>query len=159
MAEPRPLRGVVDEAGLRRWGEAIGRETKTPQILALHGDLGAGKSTFARAVARGAGVAGLVPSPTYNLQLVYPLPRGGALRHLDLYRIDHQDQVWELGWAELGDPGEIVLIEWAENAAAILPSPRWEVMLEEADDPSLRTVEAVAVGDPPPLPPLSVYGG
>lgn len=150
---------MVDEAGLRRWGETIGRETGRPQILALHGDLGAGKSTLARAVARGAGVAGLVPSPTYNLLLAYPLPDGGVVRHLDLYRIDHQDQVWELGWAELGGASEIVLIEWAENAVAILPAPRWEVTLEEAKDPALRTVEAVPVDGPPPLPPLAAPGG
>lgn len=159
MAEPQTLVAVLDEAALREWGERIGREAETPLVLALDGDLGVGKSTLARAVARGAGVAGPVPSPTFNLLFSYDLPDGRRIRHLDLYRLDRQDQVWELGWAELGEPGEIVLIEWAEHAATLLPAPRWEVVLEEVDGGARRRMEAVPVGDPPPLPPLSASDG
>lgn len=151
-----PLRDVVelDEARLGAWGERIGREARTPLILALDGDLGAGKSTLARAVAHGAGVRGMVPSPTYNLLFAYELPGGGRVIHLDLYRLEHQDAVWELGWSELGAPGERVLIEWAENAVALLPTPRWDVLLETTEDGSRRRVHLAPVGDPPPLPPL-----
>jgi tRNA threonylcarbamoyladenosine biosynthesis protein TsaE len=94
----------LDEAGVRAWGERIGREAGAPLVLALRGDLGAGKSTLARAVARGAGLDGPIPSPTYNLLFRYRTPRGPSLVHVDLYRLDDPEEVWELGWAELPAP-------------------------------------------------------
>lgn len=134
------------------WGEAIGRTAARPLVLALSGDLGAGKSVLARAVARGAGVEGHMPSPTFNLVYRYET-EGGPVVHLDLYRLTRADEVWELGWSELGEVGDIALIEWPERAAALLPRDRWDVRLEEvADEPLLRAVSARAAGHPPPLP-------
>jgi tRNA threonylcarbamoyladenosine biosynthesis protein TsaE len=146
---------ALTEAELAAWGERIGREAQPPLVLALRGDLGAGKSTLARAVVRGAGVEGPIPSPTFNLLFRYPTPRGAAMVHLDLYRLDHRDQVWELGWDELPARDELVLIEWPERAEEILPVPRWEISLDEADDPARRRLSLRPVGDPGPLPPLS----
>jgi tRNA threonylcarbamoyladenosine biosynthesis protein TsaE len=145
---------VLTEAELMDWGERIGREAGAPLFVALRGDLGAGKSTLARAVARGAGVEGPVPSPTFNLLFRYETPRGISLAHLDLYRLTSPEEVWELGWAELPAPGEIALVEWPERAEALLPVPRWEVELEEVADPDRRRVSTRAVGDPSPLPVL-----
>jgi tRNA threonylcarbamoyladenosine biosynthesis protein TsaE len=144
---------VLTEEALVRWGEAIGREAATPLVLALRGDLGAGKSTLARAVARGAGVEGDIPSPTFNLVFRYRTP-SGSVSHLDLYRLEDSQEVWELGWEELGEPGERVLIEWPERAAELLPAPRWEVELVEEVDPAARAVRITPVGSPPVLPPL-----
>jgi tRNA threonylcarbamoyl adenosine modification protein YjeE len=144
----------VTEAELVAWGERIGREARTPLLIALRGDLGAGKSTLARAVVHGAGVDGDVPSPTFNLVFSYHTPRGVTVRHLDLYRLERADEVWELGWSELGAPGDLVLIEWPDRAEALLPAPRWEVEIEELGDPESRRVALRPVGDPPPLPPL-----
>jgi len=148
------LEAHLTEAELIAWGEAIGREAEVPLVLALNGDLGAGKSTLARAVARGAGVEGDVPSPTFNLLFHYATPRGVELYHLDLYRLEQQDDVWELGWSELGHGPHLVLIEWAENAEMLLPKPRWEVTLEETGDPARRRMSLERVGDAPALPPL-----
>jgi tRNA threonylcarbamoyladenosine biosynthesis protein TsaE len=148
------MEAVLGEEALVRWGRAVGAAGSTGMVLALRGDLGAGKSTLARAAARGAGVEGDVPSPTFNLVFRYATPAGGRVSHLDLYRLERPEQVWELGWEELGEPGELVLIEWPERAGPLLPSPRWEVELVEEGDPSLRRVHARAVGAPPPLPPL-----
>ena len=157
----RPLTDGAREAQLTEpeltaWGERIGREASAPLVLALNGDLGAGKSTFARAVARGAGVEGDVPSPTFNLLFRYATPRGVELFHLDLYRLEQQDDVWELGWSELGHGPQLVLIEWAENAEMLLPEPRWELTLEEMGDPHRRQLRLQPVGDAPALPPLPV---
>jgi tRNA threonylcarbamoyladenosine biosynthesis protein TsaE len=148
---------VLTQAELEAWGERIGREAELPLVLALHGDLGAGKSTLARAVARGAGVEGSVPSPTFNLLFVYDTDRG-PIHHLDLYRLERPEDVWELGWEELGRVPHLVLIEWAERAADLLPEPRWDVVLEEAGDPKRRLVEVVPVGAPPILPSLPEGG-
>jgi tRNA threonylcarbamoyladenosine biosynthesis protein TsaE len=145
---------VLTEAELADWGERIGREAGPPLFVALRGDLGAGKSTLARAVARGAGVEGPVPSPTFNLLFRYETPRGISLAHLDLYRLTSPEEVWELGWAELPAGDEIVLVEWPERAEVLLPVPRWEVELQEVADPDRRRVSARAVGDPAPLPAL-----
>ena len=148
------------EPELEAWGERIGREVDAPVVLALWGDLGAGKSTLARAVARGAGIAGPVPSPTFNLLFEYHAPRGVRIVHLDLYRLEQQDDVWELGWAELGAGPDIVLIEWPEHAEMLLPRDRWDVELEEEpSDASRRRVRVRAVGAPPALPPLPVPEG
>jgi tRNA threonylcarbamoyladenosine biosynthesis protein TsaE len=147
------MRGELTQAEMEAWGERIGREVAVPVVLALYGDLGAGKSTLARAVARGAGVAGAVPSPTFNLLFVYDTPRA-RIQHLDLYRLEQAAEVWELGWEELGSGPDLVLIEWADRARDLLPSRRWDVVLEETDDPERRAVEAVPVGEPPPLPAL-----
>lgn len=123
-------------------------------MLALSGELGAGKSVLARAVARGAGVDSHMPSPTFNLVFRYETAAGPVL-HLDLYRLDRADEVWELGWRELGDDDDLVLIEWPERAQALLPGDRWDVRLESVPgEPQLRTVTARAAGAPPPLPSL-----
>jgi tRNA threonylcarbamoyl adenosine modification protein YjeE len=146
------MEAVLTEEALADWGRRVGAEARTPLVIALRGDLGAGKSTLARAVAHGAGVAGDVPSPTFNLVFRYDTPRGVQVSHLDLYRLERPDEVWELGWDELGGAEDLVLIEWPERAEALLPAPRWEVRIEDEGDPDTRRVRASAVGDPPPLP-------
>ena len=94
-----------------------------------------------------------MPSPTFNLVFRYETPRGLFLHHLDLYRLEDPDEVWELGWADLGaDSHDLVVIEWPERAEALLPTPRWEVWIEDEGDPDTRRVLARPVGDPPPLP-------
>lgn len=133
----------------------VGAAVAVPVVLALRGDLGAGKSVLARAVARGAGVTGHIPSPTFNLLFRYQGTRSVEVVHLDLYRINGEDDVWELGWRELGEDGEIVLIEWPERAESLLPDTRWDIQLEISPyDSGRRRVYAVAVGQPPVLPPL-----
>jgi tRNA A37 threonylcarbamoyladenosine biosynthesis protein TsaE len=72
--------------------------------------------------------------------------------HLDLYRLTNPREVWELGWRELGEADDVVLIEWPERAEGLLPADRWDIYLELADDVTLRRVRAVAAGHPPPLP-------
>lgn len=121
---------TLTESGLIAWGERIGANADVPLVLALRGELGAGKSVLARAVARGAGVAGSLPSPTFNLLYRYRGDRGIDVVHLDLYRLEDPQEVWELGWQELGDGPEIVLIEWPERAEALLPPDRWDIYLE-----------------------------
>jgi tRNA threonylcarbamoyl adenosine modification protein YjeE len=135
-----------------RWGERIGRETTAPVVLALRGQLGAGKSVLARAVARGAGVDGFLPSPTFNLLFRYQ-GTTSAVVHMDLYRIHDPDELKELAWDELGAEGELILIEWPERAGGLLPADRWEVELRAVENEAdLRRVTVRRVGSPPPLP-------
>jgi tRNA threonylcarbamoyladenosine biosynthesis protein TsaE len=159
VRSPSPIVATLGEPALVAWGERIGREAAVPMVIALRGDLGAGKTTLARAIARGAGVSGPIPSPTFNLFFRYPSTRGIEIAHLDLYRIEREDEVWALGWSELPGSEEMVLIEWPERAESLLPSSRWDVHLEfGGDDPRgdelRRRVRLVRRGDPPVLPPL-----
>ena len=142
----------LDELALQSWGRTIGQTTRAPLVLALHGELGAGKSVFARALARGAGVTGAMPSPTFNLLFRYETPRGITVSHLDLYRLEDPDEVWELGWRELADGNEIVMIEWPERAEHLLPARRWDIYIEPGRNDELRMVHAIPRADPPPLP-------
>lgn len=142
----------LDEEGLRRWGERIGGTVSAPVVIALQGPLGAGKSVLARAIGRGAGVEETMPSPSFNLLLRYATPSDVEVVHVDLYRIESTDELWELGWSELGDGPEIVLVEWPERAEDLLPGDHWLVRLTvPADEPEKRDVEVQRVGAPPEL--------
>jgi tRNA threonylcarbamoyladenosine biosynthesis protein TsaE len=102
----------------------FGREMldRLPEDLAgwtilLNGQLGAGKSTFARAFIRAAGHDGAVPSPTYTLVEPYSLPRGN-IYHVDLYRVADEEELRYLGWNELDDGCRIV--EWPDRAPGLV---------------------------------------
>lgn len=150
---------ILDEAEMIRWGEAIGAAARPPLFLFLRGPLGAGKSVLARSIARGAGVEGPVPSPTFNLMFRYPSSRGVQVVHMDLYRLSDPGELWELGWQELGDQDELVLVEWPDRAEGFLPEHRWEITLGPVSgDREARTVTVSRFGGPQDLPgfPVSV---
>lgn len=146
--------GALTQDELERWGRAIGAAARPPLMLALDGPLGAGKSVLARSIARGAGVTGSVPSPTYTLVQSYELDGGRRLVHMDLYRLGHPDEVIELGWDDLvSDPEALVVVEWAERAGEHLPVDRWAISLAPIEGaPELRRLEGRAIGAPGPLP-------
>ncbi|MDH4055474.1 MAG: tRNA (adenosine(37)-N6)-threonylcarbamoyltransferase complex ATPase subunit type 1 TsaE [Gammaproteobacteria bacterium] len=81
--------------------------------ILLTGELGAGKSTFARALIKAAGHSGSVPSPTYTLVEPYKLPSGN-IYHIDLYRVSSEDELYYLGFDELDDG--LCLVEWPDRA-------------------------------------------
>ena len=144
---------VLTEEEVVRWGVRIGGEVSAPVFLGLKGPLGAGKSVLARAVAQGAGVEGPVPSPTFNLLFEYPTARGFPLLHMDLYRIETVDELWELGWEELGGRAEFALVEWPERAGDLLPKDRWEIELSAPEAGSdLRQITVSRFGNPSHLP-------
>lgn len=151
---------IVSEEELTRWGRRIGTFAEPPLFIGLSGPLGAGKSVLARAVAAGAGVEGPTPSPTFNLCFRYEGRPGVQLVHMDLYRLSSPDELWELGWEEIGGPEDLVLVEWPERAGSLLPADRWEIGLEPHEDRSLRRVTVARFGDPTPLPgfPVEVSG-
>lgn len=110
---------LPDEAATIAFAARVARALPAPLgglTLLLDGDLGAGKSTFARAVIKALGHAGPVPSPTYTLVEPYEVP-GGQIYHVDLYRVSGEEELRYLGWNEL-DSG-FRLVEWPERAPAI----------------------------------------
>jgi tRNA threonylcarbamoyladenosine biosynthesis protein TsaE len=112
---------LPDEAATEALGAALATRLKQGDIVGLKGDLGAGKTTLARAIIRAAADDPelIVPSPTFTLVEVYETPRG-TYWHFDLYRLETPEQVYELGWEE-ALAGGVVLIEWAERLGPLLP--------------------------------------
>lgn len=139
----------LTQAELEAWGERLGAAAVPPVFIALSGDLGAGKSVLARAIARGAGVTDAMPSPTYGLLHRYAARGGAEVVHLDLYRLEGPEEVRELGWDDLGADHEIVLVEWPGRATALLPPDRWDIELAVAA-PDLRDAVIRVQGAAPP---------
>lgn len=111
------LADAAATAGLaERLNMALPADTAGWSLL-LEGELGAGKSTLARALIIAMGHQGTVPSPTYTLVEPYQLP-GRAVYHIDLYRIAEEDELRYLGWSELEDGFR--LVEWPDRAPRLL---------------------------------------
>ncbi|MBS0416568.1 MAG: tRNA (adenosine(37)-N6)-threonylcarbamoyltransferase complex ATPase subunit type 1 TsaE [Proteobacteria bacterium] len=108
-------------AAARPPGNALG-------IIYLTGDLGAGKTTFARGFLNGCGVSGPVKSPTYTLVEMYETPAVSVI-HLDLYRMLDPEELDPLGLRELARPGYLWLVEWPEQGTGRLPPPDLVVSL------------------------------
>lgn len=118
---------LADEEATAALARALAAGAPTGAMVHLRGDLGAGKSTLARAWLRALGVTGPVRSPTYTLVERYPLAGGGEAVHLDLYRIGDAAELDFLGLDDL-QPA-LWLLEWPERAGATLPPPDLEVCL------------------------------
>ena len=110
--------------------------------LLLRGELGAGKSTFARALIRAAGHEGPVPSPTYTLVEPYSLSRGN-IYHVDLYRVSDEEELRYLGWNELDNGCRIV--EWPDRAPGITEQADLSLVLSY--DREGRTADLVGLSD------------
>lgn len=109
-------------------GEALAATRPDRAVVFLHGDLGAGKSTLARAWLRALGVTGAIKSPTYALVERYAIP-GGEAAHLDLYRLAAAAELDFLGLDELATEATLWLVEWPERGAGSLPAPDLHVTL------------------------------
>ena len=113
--------------------EEIGRSAQAGTVLALKGDLGAGKTVFAQGVAKGLGISEAVDSPTFTILKIY---EGGRLPlyHFDVYRLEDADEMGELGLDEYLDGDGLCLIEWAELIADILPPDTIYITIEREED-------------------------
>ncbi len=129
-------------AELEAEGEALGRALAAGAVVALEGQLGAGKTTFVQAIARGLGVAAGATSPTYALVHRYR-GRRGPVFHLDCFRLRSPDDAADLDWEGLLREGDAVLIEWPERAGAWVPAPTRRFRLHHLEDPERRGLEAL----------------
>jgi tRNA threonylcarbamoyladenosine biosynthesis protein TsaE len=111
---------AVTESEMRDWGLRLGRQITPPLVVTLSGDLGAGKTTLARAICEGYGVTEDVTSPTFAIVHEYSSPRS-PVYHLDLYRLEGERDLQNIGWDDVLRGEGLILIEWPERAATVLP--------------------------------------
>ena len=110
-------------------GERLATQLQRGDVLALSGELGAGKTALVKGIARGLGIAQDVTSPTFTLIHEY---RGGRLPlfHLDLYRLDSAGQALTIGIEDYLDPDGVTVIEWAEKIETLLPERAIQIRIE-----------------------------
>ena len=131
-----PVVDLPDEAATAALAARISTLAATGDVIALKGDLGSGKTTFARGFIRARGGLEEVPSPTFTLVQVYEL--GSAMVwHFDLYRVTSPEEAWELGIEDAFVEG-ISLIEWPERLDPLLPGRRLEIEFMFGEQPEAR---------------------
>jgi tRNA threonylcarbamoyladenosine biosynthesis protein TsaE len=113
-------------------GEAFAAILKAGDVVALSGDLGAGKTVFVKGIARGLNVEEMVTSPTFTIVREYEgrMP----LYHFDVYRIGDADEMEDTGYFDYICGEGVVVVEWAEKIKALLPENRIDVTLEKTGD-------------------------
>ena len=130
-------------------GEKLAAELPAKAVVLLVGNLGAGKTTLAKGIVKGLGAAQCdeVSSPTFTLIHEY----SPSVYHIDLYRLDREDQVATLGLGEIFDRTAVVLIEWGERFTRLIPEERIEIRLQASEENS-REIEVrstMEVSSPP----------
>lgn len=119
----------ANEAETEAAGASLGALLRAGDVVALYGDLGAGKTTLARGILRGLGFEGEVASPTFSIVITYDPPDVRLpLWHVDLYRIEDPSEIEELALEEAAD-GALV-IEWPERLGAALPASALRLRLD-----------------------------
>jgi tRNA threonylcarbamoyladenosine biosynthesis protein TsaE len=145
------VREVVTDsaAATQAAGQALGAAVQPGQVIALRGNLGAGKTTFVQGLARGLGVSARVASPTFVLVNEYTGASGVRLAHVDTYRLGvaAMDEAEGMGIEELlEDAGTVVAIEWADRVLELLPEDILLVELEYGRGEDQRFIRINALG-------------
>jgi tRNA threonylcarbamoyladenosine biosynthesis protein TsaE len=136
---------LSDEAATLEAGRTFAKQLKPGLIIYLHGDLGAGKTTFVRGVLQGLGHEGKVKSPTYTLVEPYDF-QGLPIYHFDLYRFADEYEWDAAGFSEYFNENSVCMVEWPEKAVHILPRPDFDVKLslsEKDEEANGRILEII----------------
>ena len=125
-------------------GHRLGQLLQAGDVVGLWGDLGIGKTVLARGIAAGVGATGYVASPTYTFIREY---RGMIpMYHVDLYRVDHLDQLEDLGLDEILAQPAVVVVEWAQKAGRYLPPEHLRIALRFPNGEDDRQLEFIPRG-------------
>ncbi len=145
MASPLPTLGTASAEGTMAVAASLAGLARAGDLVVLCGDLGAGKTAFTQGFGRALGVTTPVTSPTFTLANRYE-GTDLTLNHLDVYRLDHIDEVRDLGLHELVDSRSVTLVEWGDAIAGALPGGYLEVRIRLGDGPDDRLLDFRIVG-------------
>lgn len=122
------------------FGKSVARAVEKGAVISLVGDLGAGKTTFTKGVARGLGIMDNVTSPTFTILNEYA-GEEKRLYHFDFYRIEDPDELVELGFEDYFPSADgLTIVEWVEKAPSVLPKQYYQITFEKIDDDKRRIV-------------------
>lgn len=124
---------LADEAATLSAGAQLAAHLQSGLTIYLHGDLGAGKTTFVRGLLHGLGHQGKVKSPTYTLVEPYVISRFN-IYHFDLYRFVDPEEWEAAGFRDYFNPQTICLVEWPEKAGDLIPQADMDIILQPRDD-------------------------
>ena len=121
-------------------GAALAAKIPDGSVVAMYGELGAGKTAFVRGMARGMGLGCRVNSPTFTIVNEYLGAR--TLLHFDMYRLSSSDELWDIGWDDYLARGAVCAVEWSENVADAFDGNEISVRIEKLSDSERRiTIE------------------
>lgn len=120
------------EAETEALGENLAKTLVPGDVVALYGDLGAGKTAFVRGLARGLGSRGRVSSPTFTIVNEYPGPI--ELFHFDMYRLGSSDELFDIGWEDYLARRGVCAVEWSENVPGAFFGDEIRVRLHKRSD-------------------------
>ncbi len=128
------------------FGKRLGSIVSGGEVIQLVGDLGAGKTTLVKAIARGMGVTDDVGSPSYTLSQIYDVPGGRRLAHYDFYRLDDSGILADELKEDLSDGQTITVIEWGAVVADVLPRDHLQIRILPINE-NARQLSITAGGD------------
>ena len=134
---------LLNEKQLNEYGKELASNLEPGDVVALIGELGAGKTTLAKAIAEGLGVTETVTSPTFVLVCEYNTGRL-PFYHIDLYRLESLDEMVDIGLDEYLYGSGVTVVEWADRAFGLLPDNALLIRMSHTDDPNLRLLEVHA---------------
>ncbi len=145
----RSLGDTETYAGLALDFFSVQKNKVSATVVGLYGNLGSGKTAFTQATAKILGIEESITSPTFVIEKIYELPKGGLekqrpyrhLIHIDAYRLESPSEMLRLGWEALvADPANLVLVEWPEKIAEIMPENHTKIHFTFVDE-TTREIE------------------
>ncbi len=133
---------IKNESETAAFGIDLGKRACPGTVIALTGDLGAGKTTLTKAIAQGLGISDMITSPTFNIVKEYD---GGRLPlyHFDVYRIGDADEMYELGYEEYFYGNGVCVVEWADLIEDLLPENAVRIQLEYGGEEGERIYRCI----------------
>ena len=134
---------VLTENDMQALGEKLAQQLTWPFCLELVGDVGAGKTTLVKGLARGLGASDVVSSPSFTINNQYNLLGGKVLSHYDFYRLSEGGLMSQSLSEDLADPNTAVVVEWGETIGAVLPAERYRLTIHYLETGRKVTLEEV----------------